>query len=243
MDDAEESKGLEPTVGDGIHRIAKAAISAVPLISGPAVELFSALLTPPLDRRRDEWLSYCYRGLKQLEEKIEGFTVEGLFQDEAFVTAFVRASRAAVNDHQKEKLKALRNAILNSARSTDLDENRQLMFLNLIDRMTELHLRVLIFLSNPKKPLREMGVSDMKGTRGGSLLPYLREYFHSPKSDLLSLGMFVADLQASRLIVADVYGEKTGMSLYAGRATPAGEQLVAFITSPLPEDDPETGES
>ncbi len=75
------------------------------------------------------------------------------------------------------------------------------------------------------------------------MLPYLRQHFHIPESEPRSLRMVIADLQASWLILDDVYGEKTGMSLYASRATAAGHQLVAFITSPLPVDDSDTGEA
>ena len=47
---ATEIKGTppEPTAGDTAHLITKAGLSAIPILGGPAAELFSALVVPPL---------------------------------------------------------------------------------------------------------------------------------------------------------------------------------------------------
>jgi len=101
--------------------------------------------------------------------------------------------------------------------------------------MTELHLRVLVFLFDPKKPLREMGVNDNVGTKGGSLRPYLLKYFHIPETDPHDLKVVIRDLQASWLVLDDVYGENTGAKPYASRVTPVGARFVKFITNPVTE--------
>jgi hypothetical protein len=44
------------TVGDAAHMMARAGLSAIPMIGGAGVELFSYLIVPPLTKRRDEWV-------------------------------------------------------------------------------------------------------------------------------------------------------------------------------------------
>jgi hypothetical protein len=55
----------------------------------------------------------------------------------------MHATQAAIRNHQKEKLEALRNAVLNSAEKNALDEDIKLMFVSLIDTFTPWHLRIL----------------------------------------------------------------------------------------------------
>jgi len=48
MNSLDPEECLEPTFGDGAHKIGKALLSAVPVVGGPAVELFSVLIAAPL---------------------------------------------------------------------------------------------------------------------------------------------------------------------------------------------------
>ncbi len=45
----------------------------------------------------------------------------------------MHATIAVLRNHQKEKLEALQNAVLNSAMNIDVDENLQLLFWDLVD--------------------------------------------------------------------------------------------------------------
>jgi len=47
---------LKPELADHAHMLIKAAISAIPVYGGPAAEIFSAIITPPLSKRRDKWI-------------------------------------------------------------------------------------------------------------------------------------------------------------------------------------------
>lgn len=70
-------------IGDAAHTLGRALLSLIPVAGGPAVELFSTVITPPLSKRRDEWIISIVRGLKALEAKVEGFTIESLAESEA----------------------------------------------------------------------------------------------------------------------------------------------------------------
>jgi hypothetical protein len=203
------------------------------------VFLYNKIAGDPARERLENWVAKLADDLVDHQEKTNEIDFSKLDQDPLFQTILRRAAWAAMNDHQKEKLKALRNAVINSARSIHLDENRQLLFLNLIDRMTELHVRVLIFLRDPAKPLREMGVRD----RRGSLREHLLKYFSIPETDPHGLILVIRDLQSSGLVQDDVYGEQIGRTLFTPRTKPGGAELVDFITSPLPEDQIEKPDS
>lgn len=71
--------------------------------------------------------------LYELEKKVNGFRIESLKENQVFLTTVMHATTAALRNHQKEKLEALQNAVLNSAMNIDVDENLQLLFWDLVD--------------------------------------------------------------------------------------------------------------
>jgi hypothetical protein len=44
------------TGADAVHTLAKAGLSAIPMVGGPAAELFQFLVQPPLEKRRIKWM-------------------------------------------------------------------------------------------------------------------------------------------------------------------------------------------
>lgn len=143
---ADEQK---PSSKDWAHTVTKAGLSLIPVVGGAAAEFFGTLVAPPLVRRRDEWVRSIAERLHQIEAKVDGFQTDSLVSNEAFLTAFLHASQAAVRSHQQEKLEALRNAVLNVALGRAPDEDLQLIFLNLVDELTPWHLRVLSLFKRP----------------------------------------------------------------------------------------------
>jgi hypothetical protein len=114
---SEKEKYAVPASGKGdvAQEIVKAAISAAPLVGGPAAEIFGMVIAPPLQRRQAAWMDEVAEGLKQLEGKVEGFKIENLKENEQFVSTVLAATQAAIRTHQQEKREALRNAVLNVA--------------------------------------------------------------------------------------------------------------------------------
>jgi len=128
----------------------KSAFSLIPYnLGGPIAEIFSVVITPSLQKRKDEWLETLANNFNRLQEEVEGFSVEKLKDDPLFLTVVMQATTVAMRNHQKEKLDALRNMILNSALEIDLDESLQMYFLGLVDSLTVLHIRILQLFSNP----------------------------------------------------------------------------------------------
>jgi len=134
------------------------AIAAIPVIGAPAQRLFNLVITPPLEERLNEWRDTIADRILQLEGKVEGFKVDDLRRNSMFITVVMQATQIALRNHQKEKLEALRNAVVNAARGIDIEEDLQLLFLNLVDSFTILHLRILTYLNNPQKWLQDHGL-------------------------------------------------------------------------------------
>jgi hypothetical protein len=138
----------QPQTGDYVHGIVRACLSAIPGIGSPAAEIFAIILAPPLTKRRDEWLQDLYADLKKLGERVGGFKIENLVENEAFISATFQASQIAFRTHQAEKRQALRNALMNIALGRSLDEETQFFFLGLIDAFTVTHLEILRLFSD-----------------------------------------------------------------------------------------------
>lgn len=236
MNDQERYKKPEPTAGDTAHTLTRAGLSAIPIVGGPAAELFSMILFPPLTRRRDEWVQSIADGLTELEEKVEGFKIEDLSDNEAFVTTLMQASQVAIRNHQKEKLESLRSAVLNAALPSSPEEDLQALFLELVDTLTAWHLRVLKLLDDPIGYGEKHGITYRNVSMGslshliGEVYPELREH-----EDFCS--QLVEDLHTRGMLSTDsVHTMMTGAGIYASRTTVLGKQFLAFVTSPLEAD-------
>src|SRR5688572_21693304 len=136
------SPDLQPPVprpGDRLYALLRAALSAIPVAGGPATELLGAIVAPPLERRRQRWMVQMAEGLAMLAEEHRR-VFDDLGSNEAFISAFVQASQAAIRAHQEEKLTSLRNAVLNSALGSEMEDDLHLTFIRFLDELTPSHL-------------------------------------------------------------------------------------------------------
>lgn len=144
---------LEPpkvTEGDTAHMIAKAGLSVIPVVGGPAAELFQYLVQPPLERRRIDWMNTVGEKLQELENR--GVNIEELGQKEEFISAVMHASQIALRTHRNEKKEALRNAVFNVAAGQSPGEALEQMFFDWIDSLSVLHLQILRLFQKPTPP-------------------------------------------------------------------------------------------
>jgi hypothetical protein len=139
----------EKSLGDHVHLAVRTALSAVPAVGGPALELFNALIAPPIERRRNAWLNDLAERLLALE-KVKRLKIEDLTDNAEFITAVMQATMAALRNHQQEKIDALRNAVLNTALGQSPEDAKREVFLAFADQFTVWHLRVLNELSNSR---------------------------------------------------------------------------------------------
>ncbi|MBX9601241.1 MAG: hypothetical protein K2X35_09560 [Bryobacteraceae bacterium] len=146
---ADDNPPTKRSAGDHVHLAFKAALSAIPGVGGPAAELFGAIIAPPLTRRRDAWFAQLAEDLKALHARVASFSLGALSENENFVSGVLQATRIAMQTHQKEKLDALRSALLNIALGRAPDEDLQAVFLSYVEVLTPTHIRLLKFFEAP----------------------------------------------------------------------------------------------
>lgn len=140
-----ETDGINPNVeseGDKVHRLVRATLGALPMFSGTAVELFSSLIEPPLERRKLEWMLQVTEVLNDLQDRFD-VEITDLASNEKFISSLLHASQIAIKNHQDEKLEALKTAILNSARNESHSADQEFIFLNMVDEFSVSHLKIL----------------------------------------------------------------------------------------------------
>jgi hypothetical protein len=145
----QEHRPPEPDEFDTGYAVVRAALGGVPLLGSAAQELLQRIIAPPLARRQQEWAESIGAAVRQLEEH-KGVTPEQLRDNPAFVDAVLAATQAAIRTSQEEKRVALLNATVNSALPGAPEIAEQQMFISLVDRFTEWHLRLLKLIQNPK---------------------------------------------------------------------------------------------
>lgn len=179
MDDLSKPKA---GVLDTVHTGAKVVLSLIPGVGGLAAEGFSALITPPIEKRRDQWIESIGNRLRELEDKFESFSIQELSENELFISVLILASKVVISNHQEEKINSLRNAVLNAACSKSIDDDKQLIFIKFIDDFTVRHIKTLNFFNNPvawfeqnliSKKITDMGkLEKVAFDRNGGVIHY-----------------------------------------------------------------------
>jgi hypothetical protein len=230
MNDALPKDGI----GDDVHRGVRAVLSAIPFAGGAAVELFNRLLAPPIQRRRDAWLNDIAERLAAMEQ--EGrVSVEKLSRTDEFVSTVMQASQAAVRNHQREKLDALRNAVLNSALGHGPEDAKREMFLALIDSFGVWHLRALAFLGDPDGWVRQHGIKMQENLICKSVDAALYNQFGELYREPDFRRALIQDLRG-RSLIQNSDAEFEFAAATTGRRTAAttalGREFLRFVTDP-----------
>lgn len=142
-----ENKKLEVpqgSISDVAHTGVSVVLSAVPILG--LGELFKATITPPLERRRDQWMQAVGEAIEQLQKK-QGIPMETLRDNEEFISLLTEASRAAISTHLEEKRKALKNTLINSL-SPDATYDRSSLYIRTIDRLVPFQMQILEYIDS-----------------------------------------------------------------------------------------------
>jgi hypothetical protein len=233
----DNSKTLSMTKGDHAHTGVRALISAIPIVGSPFEIIFSKYYPSPIDKRRDNLLQSVYEGLEKLKQKYQDITPESLAKNDVFVTVLLNAISVAIRNHQKEKVEALRNAILNTAIRIDIDENMQMILLRYIDILTPLHLKMLALLENPKGYMEKVGrpfPSDIISTGLDAMIQHAIPELHRKREDVR---IVFQDLYNNGLINTSPNSLGGTMSvsdsgIFAQRTTDMARVFLRFISAP-----------
>ena len=208
--------------GDTVHAIVRSAFGAIPVAGQAAIELFNRVITPPIEKRRDEWISSMAAALEDAQQKITGFSVDALVSRPDFTTALLRASQAAIRTHHREKLDALRNAVLNVALQNYPDETLAHMFVSFVDEMQPLHIRVLtLFDKSSENPT----VPEPAGY-------FVSQHFPELSGRMEVYQQVVRDLDRMGLVHTNVTpGTATAFFAFSGNVSDLGKQFLKFVSA------------
>lgn len=138
---SEKYQPPQADLGDTAHVVKRAVLSFIP----GATDLFEYFVRPPLQKRLEKWQEDVAIALRRLEND-QGVKLETLQNNELFISIVAQATAIAVRNHQKEKLEALKNVIVNSGVSLGVDDDIQLTFVRFLDELTPSHLKLLKFI-------------------------------------------------------------------------------------------------
>ena len=210
------------STGDVAHTGAKSLLASLPVVGGAAGELFALVVSPPLERRRADWMESVAEGLRRLEAR--GLDLAALAENEAFVSTVLQATRIALQTHATEKRDALRNACLNTAVGPPLDETVQAIFLDCVERFGTWHLRLLRFAQRPPASpailaggfgtVVEQHLSELRGRR---------VVYDQVWADLWSRGL---------VAVQSLHVLTTAEGLTQKKTSDLGDQFLAFLLEP-----------
>jgi len=124
-------------------------VNLVPVVGGAVATLLTSALNNRLNERRERWFSELAEAVKDLEDRFEGFDPDALADNESFLDAVVTATRTVDRSSQREKIEALRNAVLNSALPSAPEPDIQQLYFALVDDLTPTHLHLLTLLNDP----------------------------------------------------------------------------------------------
>lgn len=225
--------------------LVKAGLSAIPVPGAPAGELFGLIMDPIISRRRNEWWEELARGVVGLHWRLNQLgdelpleqLVNRLAHDEAFITTTLHATQAALRTHQRETVRALRNAVLNVAVGNAPDEDLRLMYLDVIDGLTPCHMQILSFLMEPSK----FGFTDKDENNAHAFPTSKAGEFVARHVSCLRDRPQVYEKYAKGLVARDLIdapgaffdGKPTVDNLKSITVTWFGKGFLAFIASPI----------
>lgn len=221
----------EKTTGDTVHAVVKSIASMVPTAGGPLSVMLETIFAPPMERRREKWFKQLADVVSQLEQRVENLSAETLSQNEVFVTVALQATQIAIRNHQDEKLRALRNAVLHAGMPNGPDEQLQLMFLQFVDELSPGHLSLLALFDGPVHWMERNKVQN-PGWGMGGVSAVVEHCFPALRGRREVYEQLVRDLQARGLIHQGQFLNvtMTGNGMVESRTTQMGKAFIAYVS-------------
>lgn len=216
---------------DIAYSIVKAGLGSVPIAGSAAVELFTHVVTPPLEKRRIEWMHDIGERLAKLET--EGQVDLSELQDNPeFIDTVFKTTQFALRTSEAEKIEYLRNALMNTATGDSPDQSESQIFLNLIDTYTVWHIRILKLFDNPTLWFENNSLIAPTNIMGGGLKIILEIAFPELKDRAEFYNLVWEDLSRAGLHdTSSLGGMITSSGLMQNRTTEFGKRFLAFIES------------
>ncbi len=224
----------KPGLSDAGLAVVRAAAGSIPVVGAAAQELIAFVVTPPLERRRNEWLNRLAVDLDELQRKVDAFDVAALSENEDFISAITAGVTVATRSAQEEKRDLLRNAVINSALGRVPLFDMQSVFIGYLEYLSPLHVQLLWAFENPRVALEKAG-SRLEESLFMSAAPsqVVEELFPQLKGQRDVYDFLWQDLFQRRLVNSDsLHGMMTKEGVLSARTSALGNQFLAFLSEP-----------
>lgn len=214
---------------DHFNNVLKAAIGAIPIVGSPISSLMNDYIPSKKQKRILEFIESLTKEFGELKNiSAHMINTDYILSDEfAFILETV-IKRVSEN-YQKDKLSAYKAILLNSLCNTDVKESEKEYFLNLVNNLTTLHLRILSFLYSPNLNARNM---DEKSLVGGfsQMFEYVfkdidLEIIKNAFQELYDMGLVNTKKDAFYTMTSS-----SGLHLLGDRTSNFGKRFIKFIT-------------
>jgi len=224
-----ETKDLtKNTCGDYAVAVAKGVLGALPVLGSTAAEIFGLVVTPPLEKRKIQWMNEIGERLAELE-KTKGINIAELANNELFIDVMMQASTLAIKTSQKEKVEAFRNAILNTAIDNTIDDIKSHIFLTQLDKFTVWHIKLLILVENPADFFKKAN-KIFPTYMAASLSNIIKEAYPELKNEDSLLDIIWNDLKIAGFHNSgDLKTTMSGPGLATKKTTELGDEFLNYI--------------
>ncbi len=218
------------TKKDIAHSLIKGGFGCIPIVGSLASEIFGLLITPPLEKRRAEWMNDVAEKLSELEKK-QIIDFNELKDNEQFLDVILQATTFALKTSEKKKITSFRNAVLNTASGLSPDKTKSQIFLNQLDKFTTWHIVILHFIDSPVLWFQKAERTP-PNYMSGSIYSLILEAFPglSNQDDLLDI--IWNDLKTAGFHkISTLKSMMTGDGVLSDKTTSLGKEFIGYISN------------
>jgi hypothetical protein len=196
----------------------KTVLSAIPMGGALVTSVYDTVKGNCLSKRQEKWKIALEERLTKLENNLDD-----IGNNELFTTALVKATELAMRTAKEEKMTYIANSVINSL-NPDLDEEKLIVFLDLLDKYTVSHIKIIYFFFDPK---RFEGVNSNAYMMGSPSTPLFSVY---PELNNELFKKIYGDLYTDGMVTLENLNiSMTGSGMVAKRTTPIADEFLRFI--------------
>lgn len=218
-------------IRDHARNVILAAISAIPVAGGP----LSSLLFEYLPNWKQERILNFIAELSLEMQKFQDQINEEYVRSEDFAFLFEETFLRVLRTNSNLKLAAYKAILLNACTNTSIEEIEKGYFLDLVNRLQEIHLLVLSLFWSPEKFSKIHNSSPSANLYMGSIMEVIRSYMapldieegliRSAIRDLDNMGILSGVHQSLGVTMT-----ASGALDLSGRISSFGRRFISFIT-------------
>ncbi|MBO6794727.1 MAG: hypothetical protein JJ895_12520 [Balneolaceae bacterium] len=206
---------------------------------GPAYELITTLILPLHQKKEKEFVQDLATRIYNLEQEGK-ISIQELADSKEINTTITKAILLAQQNHQKEKLEALKAIVINSAiriESQNIDDEEVSLFLRIIERMDTTQFLMMKMVGNPHKFLEETGNPKLNN-QTDRLATLFLSVFPKYKQKLDLVNQQWVELHSMGLVSTNIFADQFSNHYQTGKSdkiTALGERFLEYISTDVIE--------